>query len=71
MAILDPEIQRILLEPEPPAPKRLQPADDLGDHAVAVARVRRHALGRLLAADVVGLAVAAVAGPLLVSAVSN
>jgi exopolysaccharide biosynthesis polyprenyl glycosylphosphotransferase len=71
MAILDPEIQRILLEPEPPAPKRLQPADDLGDHAVAVARVRRHALGRLLSADVVGLAVAAVAGPLLVSAVSN
>jgi exopolysaccharide biosynthesis polyprenyl glycosylphosphotransferase len=43
----------------------------VGQHAVAVARVRRHALRRLLTADVCGLALAALVGPLLVSAVSN
>jgi exopolysaccharide biosynthesis polyprenyl glycosylphosphotransferase len=46
-------------------------AVDLGDHAGAVARVRRHVLRRLLIADVVGLATAAVVSPLLVSAVSS
>jgi exopolysaccharide biosynthesis polyprenyl glycosylphosphotransferase len=46
-------------------------AIDLGDHAGAVAKVRRHVLRRLLIADVVGLATAAVLGPLLVSAVSD
>jgi exopolysaccharide biosynthesis polyprenyl glycosylphosphotransferase len=46
-------------------------AIDLGDHAGAVAKVRRHVLRRLLVADVVGLATAAVFGPLLVSVVSN
>src|ERR1035438_5509939 len=67
--IFDPEIRRIGLEP--PVREGLRHADDLGDHAIAVARVRRHALRRLLSADVVGLVVAAIAGPLLVSAVSN
>jgi exopolysaccharide biosynthesis polyprenyl glycosylphosphotransferase len=43
---------------------------DLGDHAGAVAKVRRHVLRRLLIADVVGLATAAVLGPLLVAAIS-
>ncbi|MGA2837930.1 MAG: sugar transferase [Acidimicrobiales bacterium] len=44
---------------------------DLGDHAGAVAKIRRHALRRLLVADVAGLATAALVGPLLVSAVSS
>ena len=42
-------------------------AIDLGDHAGAVAKVRRHVLRRLLVADVLGLAAAALLGPLLVS----
>jgi exopolysaccharide biosynthesis polyprenyl glycosylphosphotransferase len=46
-------------------------AVDLGDHAGAVAKVRRHVLRRLLIADVVGLASAALLGPLLVGAVSS
>src|SRR5664280_656377 len=71
MAILDPEIRRIGLEPDPPVRERMRPPDGLGEHAIAVARVRRHAARRLLYADVVGLVVAAIAGPLLVSAVSN
>ena len=41
-------------------------ADTEVDHAGAVARVRRHALRRLLIADVFGLALAAFVGPLLV-----
>jgi exopolysaccharide biosynthesis polyprenyl glycosylphosphotransferase len=44
---------------------------DLGDHAGAVAKVRRHVLRRLLVADVIGLAAAACLGPLLVSVVSK
>ena len=44
---------------------------DLGDHAGAVAKVRRHGLRRLLVADVIGLATAAVLGPLFVSTVSG
>ena len=46
-------------------------AIDLGDHAGAVAKVRRHVLRRLLLADIVGLMTAAMLGPLLVSAVSS
>ena len=46
-------------------------AIDLGDHAGAVAKVRRHVLRRLLIADLMGLATAAVLGPLLVSLVSD
>ena len=44
---------------------------DLGDHADAVAKVRRHVLRRLLIADVVGIAFAAVLGPLLFATVSS
>ncbi len=43
----------------------------VGDHAGAVARDRRHVLRRLLIADVLGLAVAAFVGPLLVSLISS
>jgi exopolysaccharide biosynthesis polyprenyl glycosylphosphotransferase len=46
-------------------------ATDPGAHAVAVARVRRHTLRRLVIADVAGLALAALLGPLLVSVISN
>jgi len=46
-------------------------AIDLGDHAGAVAKVHRHVLRRLVSADVIGLALAAVLGPLLVAAVSS
>jgi len=44
---------------------------DLGGRAEGASRVRRHMLRRLLLADVIGLAVAAVLGPVLVTAVSN
>lgn len=44
---------------------------DLGDHAGAVAKVRRHVLRRLVGADIVGLAIAAGLGALLVSAGSE
>ncbi len=43
---------------------------DLGDHSGAV-KVRRHMLRRLLVADVAGLVVAALVGPVLVALVSN
>jgi exopolysaccharide biosynthesis polyprenyl glycosylphosphotransferase len=71
MAILDPEVQR---EPRPPRPSVVDERhlnSLVGDHAGAVARVRRHALRRLLVADIVGLVFAAFLGPLLVSLVSN
>jgi exopolysaccharide biosynthesis polyprenyl glycosylphosphotransferase len=44
---------------------------DVGRQSGAAARVRRHVLRRLLCADVIGLAVAALVGPLLVSVISN
>ncbi|MGH9080529.1 MAG: sugar transferase [Acidimicrobiales bacterium] len=47
-------------------PEGLRPG--LDEHVGAVARVRRHALRRLLFADVVGLAFAALLGPLALSA---
>jgi exopolysaccharide biosynthesis polyprenyl glycosylphosphotransferase len=46
-------------------------AIDLGDHTGGVARVRRHMLRRLLSADIAGLVLAAVLGPLLVAEVST
>ncbi len=46
-------------------------AIDLGDHAGVVAKVRRHVLRGLLLADVLGLATAAVLGPLGISLVSG
>jgi exopolysaccharide biosynthesis polyprenyl glycosylphosphotransferase len=71
MAILNSESQQALEAPLPlvaePTPRRA----GAGDHAVAVARVRRHALWRLLTADIFGLAFAAFLGPLLVSAISS
>lgn len=71
MAILDPEVEHLLPEPTLSVVENRDLAVDPGDHAGTVARVRRHTLRRLMAADVVGLASAAFLGPLLVSAVSN
>jgi exopolysaccharide biosynthesis polyprenyl glycosylphosphotransferase len=67
MAILDSDLQQVL---EPVAPFRDRPTR-VGDHAGAVARVRRHALRRLLVADLAGLAFAAFSGPLIISVFSN
>ena len=71
MAILDSEIQRALEEPMPQAVPPSDRRRDVSDHTVALTRVRRHGLSRLLLADVSGLALAAFLGPLLVSAVSS
>jgi exopolysaccharide biosynthesis polyprenyl glycosylphosphotransferase len=71
MAILDAEVERLLEEPMPSVVERRERRVGAGEHAVAVARVRRHALRRLLIADVFGLALASFIGPLLVSAVSD
>ncbi len=73
MAIREDEVKG-LFESRPDAV--VIPADnglviDLGDHAGAVAKVRRHVLRRLLLADIVGLATAALLGPLVISAVSS
>ena len=73
MAIREEEVEQ-LVERRPDAivvPTGNGMAVDLGDHAGAVARVRRHVLRRLLIADVVGLATAAIVSPLLVSALSS
>lgn len=73
MAIREDEVER-LLERRPDAvvvPTGHGMAVDLGDHADAAARARRHVLRRLLIADLVGLATAALLGPLVVSAVSS
>ena len=71
MAILDSEIQRLLEEPLRSDVIERPHRSGVSDRAVALTKVRRHGLRRLLLADVVGLAVAAFVGPLLVSAVSS
>ncbi len=77
MAILDPGGRDTLPGPGPgpgPVPGPLaQPERPAGldDHVGAAVRVRRHALRRLLFADIVGLAFAALLGPLILSAVSD
>jgi len=73
MAIREDEVGR-LVERRPDAvvvPTGNGMAIDLGDHAGAVAKVRRHVLRRLLIADVVGLAIAAVLSPMAISVVSS
>ncbi len=71
MAILDPELERALQEPALRVIERRDLDDRRGDQGEAVARVRRLALRRLLLADMVGLTLAAVCGPLFVAAVSS
>ncbi len=71
MAILDPDLHLQLpaLEEETaPVPTRYpQP----GERSGVVARVRRHMLRRLMVADVIGLAFAALVGPLIVAILSH
>jgi exopolysaccharide biosynthesis polyprenyl glycosylphosphotransferase len=70
MAILDPEVRDTTAPLH--AETLLRPMAALvDDHGLALARVRRHALRRLLFADVVGLALAAFVGPLFVSLISS
>jgi exopolysaccharide biosynthesis polyprenyl glycosylphosphotransferase len=70
MAILDPDVQlRVLEAPEATAPRRGPMPDDRRDGGLD--RARRHTLGRLLSADVIGLAVAGFLGPLVLSAFSD
>ncbi len=71
MAILDPELEAALREELPELSGRgYAPVD--GDRTPgAAARVRRHALRRLLTADVLGLAMAAFVGPLLLALIST
>jgi exopolysaccharide biosynthesis polyprenyl glycosylphosphotransferase len=72
MAILDPQMERVTRDRVAPVAVRPpQIVAEPGGHAGAAAKVRRHALRRLLVADVLGLTAAALLGPLLVSAVSN
>jgi exopolysaccharide biosynthesis polyprenyl glycosylphosphotransferase len=71
MAILDPEFEEVLREQLPDLIDRRVGAVEPSVASGAAARVRRHALRRLLLADVVGLVVATLAGPLLLSLFSN
>jgi exopolysaccharide biosynthesis polyprenyl glycosylphosphotransferase len=74
MAILDPGVRRpgTPTASESRVGAQLLPVSTLPEeHAVAVAQVRRHALRRLLFADVVGLTIAAFVGPLILSLVSS
>ncbi len=73
MAILDPRVRRTGVPhvSEAVASPLLRPVAPFDDHAVAVESVRRHALRRLVFADVVGLTLAAFVGPLFVSLVSS
>ena len=70
MAILDPEVDDILREATAPLLVERY-ADGAVEPAGAATTVWRHALRRLLAADVIGLAIAAFLGPLLVSSISD
>jgi exopolysaccharide biosynthesis polyprenyl glycosylphosphotransferase len=71
MAILDPRAQTDDRRPAPDLVRHPDLKVGLGQHVDAVARVRRHALRRLLVADVIGLAMAAFLGPLIVAAISS
>lgn len=71
MAILDPGVEAVLTERAAKAAARGEAAPRFAVADDAVARVRRHALRRLLVADVAGLALAAFLGPLVVSAISS
>ena len=71
MAILDPEFEAVLREQLPDLIDRRYGAVEPSATSAAAARVRRHALRRLVCADVLGLALAAFVGPLLLSLISD
>jgi exopolysaccharide biosynthesis polyprenyl glycosylphosphotransferase len=71
MAILDPELEAALREqlPDLVDSRYGRPVDS--SFSTGAARVRRHALRRLVVADVFGLALAAFVGPLLLTLIST
>jgi exopolysaccharide biosynthesis polyprenyl glycosylphosphotransferase len=71
MAILDPDLERALREPIPGVERSRERPTAQSARVGAVARVRRHALRRLLVADVVGLAIASFLGPVILSGFSD
>ena len=71
MAILDPEFEAVLREQLPDLVDRRYGAVEPSPTSAAATRMRRHALRRLVSADVLGLAAATFVGPLLLGAVSN
>ena len=71
MAVLGSEFHLQLQDaPDVVAPGR-RPAPEAGGHRGVADRARRHTLRRLMLADVMGLALAAFLGPLIVSALSD
>ncbi len=71
MAILDPELGAGLREQLPELGVPPRETIRTAGRAGGAAQARRHALRRLVSADVVGLAIAAFVGPLVVSLVSG
>jgi exopolysaccharide biosynthesis polyprenyl glycosylphosphotransferase len=71
MAILDPELDEILRAATAPLLVEQPGANAAVEHAGAATTHWRRAFRRLLAADVIGLALASFIGPLLVSLVSS
>jgi hypothetical protein len=71
VAILEPEVRTVLREQSPVVVDHRDLRVGLGRYVQAAAQVRRHALRRLLVADVAGLALAGFLGLLVVSAISN
>ena len=71
MAILDPELGAGLREQLPELGVPPRETIRTAGRAGGAAQARRHALRRLVSADVVGLAIAAFVGPLVVSLVSD
>jgi exopolysaccharide biosynthesis polyprenyl glycosylphosphotransferase len=71
MAILDPELEAALREQLPDLIDGGYAPVEGDFHSGAAARARRHALRRLMAADVLGLALAAFVGPFVLSLIST
>ncbi len=71
MAVLESDAQRQLRGATLPAEIDLDRLIEPGRRTGAIARIRRHALRRLLVADVAGLALASFLGPLIVAMVSS
>jgi exopolysaccharide biosynthesis polyprenyl glycosylphosphotransferase len=69
MAIVEPELRAILREQPTALVNHPDLRTGLNQHVGQAARVRRHTLRRLLVADVAGLALAAIVGPLVWSAI--
>jgi exopolysaccharide biosynthesis polyprenyl glycosylphosphotransferase len=69
MAVLEPELRTILRHESAALVDHRDLQAGLSEHVGQAARVRRHTLRRLLVADIAGLALAAIVGPLVWSAI--